>query len=136
MKGRSIGAVFAGIIAGVVVSYILWAQLEKAYPIEKELLEALLKDREGFREYMRNLPAGYHLGGIGIGCLRLIIGLVIGHLIDKSNAMTLIVIAAFCLLLAILDSFAMPHPVWYGLVYIPTLILIALGFIFMKRRSA
>jgi len=135
MKGRSIAAVFAGIIGGVILAFLLLPLVDKIYPPDIETLKMLSKDREAFTEYIRNLPAGFHFMGIAIGVVRLTAGLVIGGLIDKSNLMTLIFIGAFALLLAVLDVAISPHPVWYGIVYIPVIIGITSTFVYVKRKG-
>ena len=135
MKGRSIAAAFAGIIGGAVLAYLLLPVVDKMYPPDMDAIKELDGDREAIAAYIKNLPAGFHLLGVVIGVLRMVAGLFIGALIDKTNLMTYIVIGAFSLLLAVLDVFAFPHPVWYGLVYIPVMIGIMIGFIYMKRRA-
>lgn len=135
MNGRSIGAVFAGIIAGLIVSYLFGYVVEELYPPNFEELKALKETPWKIKEYLRDLPAGFHFMGIISGLLRLLVGLYLGSLIDKKNLMTPIVIAAFFLLLAILDPIAFPHPSWYSIVYIPSMILVSVGYIYMKRRA-
>lgn len=135
MKGRSVAAAFAGIIVGVVVAYLLLPVVDRLYPIDQEVFGEMKGNRSAMAAYIRNLPVGYHLMGIAIGTLRLLVGLVVGSLIDKNNLTTLIVISAFSLLLAVLDVFAFPHPVWYGLVYIPAIIGLTLAFIYTRKKA-
>jgi len=135
MQGRSIGAAFAGILAGVVIAFFLRPVIDGMYPIDQDVFASMKGDREAMYNYIKNMPAGYHLLGIGAGVLRLLIALIVGSLIDKKNLMTLIVISAFCILLAVLDIFAMPNPAWYGLVYIPALIGVTLAFIYTRKKA-
>lgn len=135
MRGRSILAVIGGIVVGAIVAYFSLIQVEKLYPIDPEVFETIRGDKDAFQAYLRNLPTSYHLAGLGIGILRLVIGLFVGRWIDKSNAMIPLTIAAFSLLLGLLDVFAFPHPIWYGFVYIPLLIGIAFLFIFTQKKA-
>jgi hypothetical protein len=135
MNGRSIAATFAGIIVGAIIAYFLVPLLDKVYPPEVDVLKSLADDREALGNYIRNLPAGFHFLGIAIGMIRLIAGLVVGGLIDKLNLMTLIVIGAFSLLLAVLDVLALPHPIWFGFVYIPAIIGITAAFVYMRKKA-
>lgn len=135
MKGRSIAAVFAGIIGGAIIAYFLVPLLNKLYPPDLEAIKTIGDDREAIREYIRNLPAGFHFFTIAVGVIRLTAALVIGSLIDKINLMTLIVIGTFSLLLAVLEVFAYPHPVWFGMVYIPAMIGVTFAFVYLKRKA-
>lgn len=135
MNGRSIGAVIGGIVVGIIVMFLFNIVVDKLYPPDFEAIKALGNNPQKIAQYLRDMPAGFHLMGIIGGLLRLIAGLLVGSIIDKQNLMTPIVIAAFFLLLAVLDSFAFPHPTWYGLVYIPAIIVASIGFVYMKRRA-
>ncbi len=135
MSGRSIGAVLGGIVAGILVMFLFNIIIDKVYPPDMEAIKALDGDPKKIAEYLRNMPAGFHLMGIVGGVIRLIVGLFIGSAIDKENLMTPIVIGAFFLLLAVLDSFAFPHPTWYGIVYIPAIALVSIGYIYMRRKA-
>ena len=135
MKGRSIGAVFAGIVVIFVVSYLFNKVIDQLYPPDFDTMREIAGDRQKMIEYFKNLPAGFHFMGILGGVIRLIVALFVGSAIDKQNLMTSIVISAFALLLAILDSFAFPHPIWYGLAYVPAIVLVSMGYIYLKRRA-
>ncbi|MCR9171406.1 MAG: hypothetical protein NXI10_02870 [bacterium] len=135
MKGRSIAAVIGGIVAGVFIMYLFNLVVDKVYPPDWDAIRALKGDPKKIADYLRDMPAGFHLMGILGGLLRLIVGMFTGSFIDKENLMTPIVIAAFFLLLAVLDSFVLPHPGWYALTYLPLMILTSIGYVWMKRKG-
>lgn len=135
MKGRSIAAVFGGIVSGAVIAYFLWIIVQKMYPIDKDTLKSFIGDRKAYNNFYRNLPIGFHVSGIAIGVIRLAAGLIIARLIDRTNFMTLIVVSVFSLLLAVLNVLAFAHPIWYGFVYIPLILGTAFGFMYMKRKA-
>ncbi|GAB5416895.1 MAG: hypothetical protein Crog4KO_17620 [Crocinitomicaceae bacterium] len=135
MKGRSIAAVFGGIIAGAIIAYFLSPLIDTLYPTDLKSIKAFGDDFEGIKEYFRNYPAGFHLFTIGVGVVRLTVGLIVGSLIDRTNLMTLLVIGMFSLLLAVLEVFAFPHPVWFGFVYIPAMLGITFLFVYAKRKA-
>ena len=135
MNGRSIGAVIGGIVVGLFVTFLFGFVIDKLYPPDIEAFKKLNGNPAKIKEYLRNLPSGFHLMGVIGGFLRLLVGLFVGSLIDKQNLMTPIVISAFFILLAVLDSFAFPHPMWYGLVYIPVIIVASIGYIYLRRKA-
>lgn len=135
MKGRSILAAIAGIIAGVVVAYLLYPLIVQLYPIDEALLISMKDNPEDRVAYFRDMPAGFHMAQIFIGIVRLIVGLIVAGLIDRTNLTTLIVVAVFSLLLAVLDVLAYPHPTWYGFVHIPVTIGSAIGFIYPQKKA-
>lgn len=135
MNGRSIAAVIGGIVAGLIVTYLFSFVIEMAYPMDLKAMKALNGDPAKIKEYLINLPAGFHLMGIIVGLIRMIVGMLLGSLIDKTNLMTPIVISAFFLLMAVLDSFAFPHPTWYGFTYVPVLILASVVYLYLKRKA-
>jgi hypothetical protein len=135
MKGRSIGAVFGGIVSGAIIAYFLWIVVQKMYPINEETLKAFVGNRKAYNDFYHSLPIGFHLSGIAIGVIRLAAGLIIARLIDRTNFMTLIVVSVFSLLLAVLNVLAFAHPIWYGFVYIPLIIGTAFGYMYLKRKA-
>jgi len=135
MKGRSIAAVFAGIAAGAIIWYILAPMVGKMYTPDPEVLEAIKGDRKAFADLYRNQPASFHLLNIGLGILRLIAAMIVGSLIEKKDLMIPIIIAAFWLLMSLLDVLAWPNPMWYGFTYIPAIIAVTVAFVFWKRKA-
>lgn len=135
MKGRSIAAVFAGIAVGAILGYILGPIVENLYAPKPEVIEEIKGNRNAFIELYRNQPAGFHLLNIGVGLLKLIVALLVGSLIEKKDLMIPLVIGAFWLLMALLGTFAWPNPMWYGIVYIPSVIGITIAYIYWKRKA-
>ncbi|MDB4516071.1 hypothetical protein N9089_00580 [Crocinitomicaceae bacterium] len=136
MNGRSILAVLAGIVGGMVIIMIIQSILHEIYPIDiKKLMELYKEDPEGYREFLRNQPIGAHLGVIlshGLGAFG---GMIIGRLIDRKNGMTVIAIALILLLGNVVNFISMPHPLWFPFVDILFTLGIAIAFIFTRKKA-
>lgn len=136
MNGRSILAVLAGIVGGMVIIMIIQSILHEIYPIDiKKLLELYKEDPEGYREFLRNQPIGAHIGVIlshGLGALG---GMIIGRLIDRKNGMSVIAIALILLLGNVVNFISMPHPLWFPFVDILFTLGIAIAFIFTRKKA-
>lgn len=135
MKGRSIAAVFAGIAVGAIIGFILAPMVGKMYTPDAHVLKTIMEDRKVFAEFFKNQPVGFHLLNIGVGLLRLIVAMLVGSLIEKKDLMIPIIIAAFWLLMSLLDVLAWPNPIWYGFVYIPAVIGITVVFVFWRKKA-
>ncbi len=135
MKIRSILAVLAGIIGGMVVIMIIQSILHKIYPIDIEVYRLAVKDPKTFKEFMLNQPVGAHIGVVishGLGAFG---GMIIGRLIDKENGMTVIGIAMILLLGNVVNFLLMPHPVWFPYADLLFTLGIIFAFIFTRKKA-
>ncbi len=134
MNGRSILAVLAGILSGGFAIYLIQGLLGRIFPIDHEALLMSMKSPAAFKEFMLNQPLSAHLSIIVSHGLGLLAGLIVGRLIDRHNAMTLIAISCILLLGNVLNFIAVPHPTWFPFVDVLFTLAVAIGYIFTRKN--
>ena len=135
MNGRSILAVFAGIVVGIAVISFLQSLLVFVYP---EHIKAMknLKELAELEKYMLSLPTGMYLLASFTHALGLLCGMIVGHMIDRKNGMTMIVVASLLLLGNVLNFLVVPHPGWFPLLDLGLSVGFGLAYgVFVWRRS-
>lgn len=136
MNGRSILAVLAGIISGGVIIGLLQGVIHNLFPLDPELAETFKGNPEVFKEYLLTRPFQmYLLVSISHG-LGIVGGMFIGNLIDRTNGMTVISVAAILLLANVVNFLSLPHPGWFPFLDLGIGVSFALAFgVYIWRRS-
>lgn len=135
MTTRSILAVFAGIICGSLMIYLIHGILLSIYPIDLDALIEAKKTDASFRAYLLDQPLSVHLTDVATNGIAMLVGLVVGRLIDRHNMMTLVVITAILFLGNILSLLAVPHPTWFPFADILFTLAVAVGYIFTRKNA-
>lgn len=135
MTTRSILAVLAGIVCGSLMIYLIQGVLRSIYPIDLDVLMEAQKTEASFRAYLLNQPLSVHITDILTNGVAMLVGLVVGRLIDRHNMMTLIVITALLFLGNILSLLAIPHPTWFPFADILFTLAVAVGYIFTRKNA-
>ncbi len=111
-----------GVIIGIFVAgLIIWTVQSiniRLYPLPEELD---LNDHEQMKEYMKVMPAGAYvmvilshllgaLGGAWVGCI----------IADRFYLKLSLIIAAFLLVMGLINLLMLQHPVWFMIADIPS----------------
>jgi len=115
--------------------YLIHGILLSIYPIDLDALIEAKKTDASFRAYLLDQPLSVHLTDVATNGIAMLVGLVVGRLIDRHNMMTLVVITAILFLGNILSLLAVPHPTWFPFADILFTLAVAVGYIFTRKNA-
>lgn len=138
MDKKLILSVFLGIFSAGFAVMLLIMLGHQIFPIELPFdPEALPKDelKKRFEEFAMNLPLANFLTVIFAQGVGLLIGLVVGQLIDSRARTNLFAIAIIMLMMSVINFVSRPHPGWFLAADLGFSALLAGGYIYTRKKA-